>query len=101
MTYTYRAVERTNILGVVNLVVKGLIETSMKQGKTLNDVHPQLQQCLIAMEMALKHRLKSESTSHVTCGCMYNVHVYVYICYTALPNDNVLHTLCICLYCSI
>ena len=53
-----RAVERTNILGVVNLVVKGLIEMSMKQGKTLNDAHPQLQQFLIAMEITLKHRLK-------------------------------------------
>ena len=60
MYVLYRAVERTNILGVVNLVVKGLIETSMKQGKTLNDVHPQLLQCLIAMEMALKHRLKRQ-----------------------------------------
>ena len=58
----YRAVERRNILGIVNLVVKGLIETSMQQGKTLNDAHPQLQQCLIAMEQALKHRLKSEHT---------------------------------------
>ena len=56
----YRTLERTNILGIFNLVVKALIETSMKQGKTLNDEHPQLLQCLIAMEQALKHRLKSK-----------------------------------------
>ena len=68
----YRAVERRNILGIVNLVVKGLIETSMQQGKTLNDAHPQLQQCLIAMEQALKHRLKSEHTH--THTHTHNVH---------------------------
>lgn len=56
----YRMVERSNILGIVNLVVKGLIEMSMQQGKTLNDAHPQLQQCLIAIEQALKHGLKSK-----------------------------------------
>ena len=41
-----RAVERRNLIGIINLVVKGLIEVSMRQGKTLNDDHPQLQQCL-------------------------------------------------------
>ena len=61
----YRAVERTNILGIVNLVVKGLMETSMQQGKTLNDAHPQLQQCLVAIEQGLRHRLKSEDTESV------------------------------------
>ena len=61
----YRAVERTNILGIVNLVVKGLMETSMQQGKTLNDAHPQLQQCLVAIELGLRHRLKSEDTEIV------------------------------------
>ena len=56
----FRLVERSNILGIVNLVVKGLIETSMQQGKTLNDAHPQLQQCLVAVEQALKHGLRGE-----------------------------------------
>ena len=56
----YSSVERRNILGIFNLVVKGLIEMSMRQGKTLNDDHPQLLQFLVAIEHALKHRLKSE-----------------------------------------
>ncbi|CAI8044412.1 RUN and FYVE domain-containing protein 1 [Geodia barretti] len=56
----HRLVERTNILGIVNIVVKGLMETSMQQGKTLNDAHPQLQQCLVAVEQALKHGLRTK-----------------------------------------
>ena len=39
----------------------------MRQGKTLNDDHPQLQQCLVVMEHAMKHRLKSKRVPCCLC----------------------------------
>ena len=43
---------------MLKIAIKGLIETSMRMGRTLDDYHPQLQQFLILMELVLKHRLK-------------------------------------------
>ena len=50
--------ERSNLLSMLKIAIKGLIETSMRMGRTLNDNHPQLQQFLILMELVFKHRLK-------------------------------------------
>ena len=76
-----RSVERRNILSIFNLVVKGLIEISMQQGKSLNDEHPQLQQCLIAMEQALKHRLRSESNATYTTPPLSLTHTHTHTVY--------------------
>ena len=43
---------------MLKIAIKGLIETSMRMGRTLNDNHSQLQQFLILMELVFKHRLK-------------------------------------------
>ena len=58
MCLVYRSVERTNLLSMLKIAIKGLIEMSMRMGKTLDDNHPQLQQFLILMELVLKHRMK-------------------------------------------
>lgn len=50
--------ERANVISVTKLCVKALMETSLKQGKALQDDHPQLVQLLLVLELALKHRLK-------------------------------------------
>jgi hypothetical protein len=47
---------------MLKIAIKGLIETSMRMGRTLDDSHPQLQQFLILMELVLKHRLKCTLT---------------------------------------
>lgn len=60
---TCRSVERSNLLSMLKIAIKGLIETSMRMGRTLNDSHPKLQQFLILMELVFKHRLKCRSES--------------------------------------
>ncbi|KAL5479347.1 hypothetical protein EMCRGX_G022860 [Ephydatia muelleri] len=54
--------ERANVISVTKLCVKALMETSLKQGKALQDDHPQLVQLLLVLELALKHRLKAKRT---------------------------------------
>ena len=60
-SHRYRSIERSNLLAVTNMVVKGLIETAMSAGKTVTDNQPQLQQFLTMMEYNLTHRLKRMS----------------------------------------
>lgn len=52
-------IERSNLLNMLKISIKGLIDSSMRLGRTLTDDHPQLQQFLILMEHTFKHRLKS------------------------------------------
>ena len=62
-----RMVERSNLLNLMKLVVKGLIESSMRLGRTLSDDHTPLQQFFITMEQTLKHRLRSECRIQYAC----------------------------------
>lgn len=53
-----RVIERSNLLNMLKISIKGLIDSSMRLGCTLSDEHVQLQQFLILMEHTLKHRIK-------------------------------------------
>ncbi|XP_065905492.1 RUN and FYVE domain-containing protein 2-like [Dysidea avara] len=55
---TYKSVERTNLLNMSKLAIKGLIESAMKDGKILDDSHLKLQQLCIVLEYVVDHRLK-------------------------------------------
>ena len=54
----YKVVERSNLLNMVKLAIKGLIESAMKDGKVLDDSHSKLQQLCIVLEYIVDHRLK-------------------------------------------
>ena len=54
----YKIVERSNLLNMVKLAIKGLIESAMKDGKVLDDSHSKLQQLCIVLEYIVDHRLK-------------------------------------------
>ena len=54
----HRYLERCNLLNLMKLTVKSLIESSMRAGVTLQDDHPQLQQFLVALEHTFRHRVK-------------------------------------------
>ena len=54
----YKTVERTNLLNMAKLAIKGLIESAMKDGKVLEDNHSQLRQFCIVLEYIVDHRLK-------------------------------------------
>ena len=52
---------------MLKISIKGLIDSSMRLGKTLTDDHPQLQQFLILMELTMKHRMKSKAVNSNLC----------------------------------
>ncbi|XP_056386269.1 RUN and FYVE domain-containing protein 2 isoform X2 [Hyla sarda] len=51
-------VERTNLLNMAKLSIKGLIESALSYGRTLDSDYPPLQQFFVVMEHCLKHGLK-------------------------------------------
>ncbi|XP_063291206.1 RUN and FYVE domain-containing protein 2 [Pelobates fuscus] len=51
-------VERTNLLNMAKLSIKGLIESALSFGRTLDTDYPPLQQFFVVMEHCLKHGLK-------------------------------------------
>ncbi|KAG8552243.1 hypothetical protein GDO81_004448 [Engystomops pustulosus] len=51
-------VERTNLLNMAKLSIKGLIESALSYGRTLDTDYPPLQQFFVVMEHCLKHGLK-------------------------------------------
>nr|XP_044993602.1 RUN and FYVE domain-containing protein 2 isoform X2 [Jaculus jaculus] len=52
------AVERANLLNMAKLSIKGLIESALSSGRTLDSDYPPLQQFFVVMEHCLKHGLK-------------------------------------------
>lgn len=76
------AMERANLLNMAKLSIKGLIESALSFGRTLDSDYPPLQQFFVVMEHCLKHGLRgkrkgdivSESPSHlvfsiIVCLC--------------------------------
>ncbi|XP_059803275.1 RUN and FYVE domain-containing protein 2 isoform X2 [Hypanus sabinus] len=51
-------IERANLLNMANLSIKGLIESALSFGRTLDSDYAPLQQFFIVMEHCLKHGLK-------------------------------------------
>ncbi|KAM4635964.1 RUN and FYVE domain-containing protein 2 isoform 2-T3 [Discoglossus pictus] len=51
-------VERTNLLNMAKLSIKGLIESALSFGRSLDSDYPPLQQFFVVMEHCLKHGLK-------------------------------------------
>lgn len=58
------AMERANLLNMAKLSIKGLIESALSFGRTLDSDYPPLQQFFVVMEHCLKHGLKG--TTHST-----------------------------------
>lgn len=54
------AMERANLLNMAKLSIKGLIESALSFGRTLDSDYPPLQQFFVVMEHCLKHGLKGK-----------------------------------------
>ncbi|KAI9542668.1 RUN and FYVE domain-containing protein 2 [Dissostichus eleginoides] len=52
------SMERTNLLNMAKLSIKGLIESALSFGRTLDSDYPPLQQFFVVMEHCLKHGLR-------------------------------------------
>lgn len=57
------AVERSNLFSMMKLSIKGLIQSSLSLGRTLDSDYPPLQQFFVVLEQCLKHGLKGETCS--------------------------------------
>lgn len=64
------AMERANLLNMAKLSIKGLIESALSFGRTLDSDYPPLQQFFVVMEHCLKHGLRGETT---TASCTAHV----------------------------
>lgn len=58
------AMERANLLNMAKLSIKGLIESALSFGRTLDSDYPPLQQFFVVMEHCLKHGLKGTDDRH-------------------------------------
>ncbi|XP_076018832.1 RUN and FYVE domain-containing protein 1 [Genypterus blacodes] len=56
------AIERSNLLSMMKLSIKVLIQSSMSLGRTLDSDYPPLQQFFIVLEHCLKHGLKAKKS---------------------------------------
>uniref|UniRef100_A0AAX7TI83 RUN domain-containing protein n=1 Tax=Astatotilapia calliptera TaxID=8154 RepID=A0AAX7TI83_ASTCA len=57
------AMERANLLNMAKLSIKGLIESALSFGRTLDSDYPPLQQFFVVMEHCLKHGLRGKDKS--------------------------------------
>ncbi|XP_060904674.1 RUN and FYVE domain-containing protein 1 [Labrus mixtus] len=56
------AIERSNLLSMLKLSIKVLIQSSLNLGRTLDSDYPPLQQFFIVLEHCLKHGLKAKKS---------------------------------------
>uniref|UniRef100_A0A667XIP4 RUN and FYVE domain containing 3 n=1 Tax=Myripristis murdjan TaxID=586833 RepID=A0A667XIP4_9TELE len=56
------AIERLNLMNMAKLSIKGLIESALNLGRTLDSDYAPLQQFFVVMEHCLKHGLKTKKT---------------------------------------
>ena len=52
------SIERSNLLSMMKLSIKVLIQSSLSLGRTLDSDYPPLQQFFVVLEHCLKHGLK-------------------------------------------
>uniref|UniRef100_A0A671U8W9 RUN and FYVE domain containing 1 n=1 Tax=Sparus aurata TaxID=8175 RepID=A0A671U8W9_SPAAU len=56
------SIERSNLLSMMKLSIKVLIQSSMSLGRTLDSEYPPLQQFFVVLEHCLKHGLKAKKS---------------------------------------
>lgn len=60
------SIERSNLLSMMKLSIKVLIQASLSLGRTLDSEYPPLQQFFVVLEHCLKHGLKGDTQSRLT-----------------------------------
>lgn len=55
------SIERANLLSMMKLSIKVLIQSSLSLGRTLDSEYPPLQQFFVVLEHCLKHGLKGDT----------------------------------------
>ena len=63
------SMERANLLNMAKLSIKGLIESALSFGRTLDSDYPPLQQFFVVMEHCLKHGLRGKLIKMQRLSC--------------------------------
>lgn len=63
------SIERSNLLSMMKLSIKVLIQSSMSLGRTLDSEYPPLQQFFVVLEHCLKHGLKGDTYHDAVLLC--------------------------------
>lgn len=61
------SIERSNLLSMMKLSIRVLIQSSLSLGRTMDSEYPPLQQFFVVLEHCLKHGLKGETTVANVC----------------------------------
>ncbi len=83
------AMERANLLNMAKLSIKGLIESALSFGRTLDSDYPPLQQFFVVMEHCLKHGLKGTVCSAITKQLATENHLLPHLLYTTSESFEV------------
>uniref|UniRef100_A0A803TUZ7 RUN and FYVE domain containing 1 n=1 Tax=Anolis carolinensis TaxID=28377 RepID=A0A803TUZ7_ANOCA len=65
--------ERSNLMNMIKLSIKVLIQSALSLGRTLDSDFPPLQQFFVVMEHCLKHGLKGEDLLSFLVFCYHNI----------------------------
>ncbi len=77
------AIERLNLMNMAKLSIKGLIESALNLGRTLDSDYAPLQQFFVVMEHCLKHGLKSKcKKSQPEFHCPQSIHRSSFVSFT-------------------
>lgn len=76
------AIERSNLLSMMKLSIKVLIQSSLSLGRTLDSEYPPLQQFFVVLEQCLKHGLKGEAV------CEADLHGHDSFSLKAIPESS-------------
>lgn len=77
--------ERANLMHMMKLSIKVLLQSALSLGRSLDADHAPLQQFFVVMEHCLKHGLKGEPEGRLGAGTLS-----VHCCYRGTQN-NVWH----------
>lgn len=72
--------ERMNLMNMAKLSIKGLIESALNLGRTLDSDYAPLQQFFVVMEHCLKHGLKGNLACHSVGAEKSNLVFKVWFC---------------------
>lgn len=75
-------IERSNLVNISKLIVKELIETSLKYGRMLDSDHMPLQHFFIVLEHVLRHGLRPKKVKKIIIAVLVYIFWYKNIIFT-------------------
>lgn len=81
-------IERSNLVNISKLVVKELIEQSLRYGRMLDSDHMPLQHFFIVLEHVLRHGLRPKKVHHSSPFVQKFYYIFVFTRDCSVPRRN-------------